>query len=69
MLQRRFPVIAWAQPSYRPENVTLHVFPDEDHSGIVLASMADSMPFLREAFVRQRMSAPHRGNSLLTHAN
>ena len=31
------------------QNVTLHVYPDEDHSGTVLASMADSTPFLREA--------------------
>jgi hypothetical protein len=32
------------------QNVTLHVYPEEDHSGTVLASMVDSTPFLREAF-------------------
>jgi hypothetical protein len=35
------------------QDVELHVYPDEDHSGTVLASMADSTPFL------QRMFAPH----------
>ncbi|CAN5591736.1 prolyl oligopeptidase family serine peptidase [soil metagenome] len=35
------------------QNVELHVYPDQDHSGTVLASMADSTPFL------QRMFAPH----------
>lgn len=33
--------------------VELHVYPDEDHSGTVLASLADSTPFLRTVF------APH----------
>jgi hypothetical protein len=32
------------------QNVTLHVYPEEDHSGTVLASLVDSTPFLREAF-------------------
>jgi hypothetical protein len=32
------------------QNVTLHVYPEEDHSGTVLASLADSTPFLRKAF-------------------
>ena len=32
------------------QNVTLHVYPEEDHSGTVLASLPDSTPFLREAF-------------------
>ena len=32
------------------QDATLHVYPEEDHSGTVLASMADSTPFLREAF-------------------
>ncbi|MDY6999892.1 MAG: prolyl oligopeptidase family serine peptidase [Actinomycetota bacterium] len=32
------------------QNVTLHVYPEEDHSGTVLASMADSTPFLRNVF-------------------
>ncbi|CAN5282693.1 prolyl oligopeptidase family serine peptidase [soil metagenome] len=35
------------------QNVELRVYPDQDHSGTVLASMADSTPFL------QRMFAPH----------
>lgn len=35
------------------QDVDLRVYPDEDHSGTVLASMADSTPFL------QRMFAPH----------
>lgn len=30
--------------------IFLHVYPEEDHSGTVLASMADSTPFLRKAF-------------------
>lgn len=32
------------------QNVTLRVYPEEDHSGTVLASLPDSTPFLREAF-------------------
>lgn len=32
------------------QDVTLHVYPEEDHSGTVLASLADSTPFLRKAF-------------------
>lgn len=36
------------------QNVELRVYPDEDHSGTVLASMADSTPFL------QRMFAPNQ---------
>ncbi|OMC33831.1 lipase [Mycobacterium sp. GA-1841] len=32
------------------ENVTLKVYPDEDHSGTVLASIPDSTPFLAAAF-------------------
>jgi hypothetical protein len=32
------------------QDVTLHVYPEEDHSGTVLASVADSTPFLRRAF-------------------
>lgn len=32
------------------QNVTLHVYPDEDHSGAVLASLPDSTPFLRAVF-------------------
>ncbi|WP_235677878.1 alpha/beta hydrolase family protein [Mycolicibacterium sarraceniae] len=32
------------------ENVTLRVYPEEDHSGTVLASLPDSTPFLRKAF-------------------
>lgn len=32
------------------QNVTLKVYPDEDHSGTVLASVPDSTPFLRAAF-------------------
>ncbi len=32
------------------QDATLHVYPEEDHSGTVLASMADSTPFLRRAF-------------------
>ncbi|MBU8809704.1 alpha/beta hydrolase family protein [Mycolicibacterium goodii] len=32
------------------QNVTLKVYPDEDHSGTVLASLPDSTPFLRAAF-------------------
>lgn len=35
------------------QKVELRVYPDQDHSGTVLASMADSTPFL------QRMFAPH----------
>lgn len=35
------------------QNVELRVYPDQDHSGTVLASMADSTPFL------QRNFAPH----------
>jgi dipeptidyl aminopeptidase/acylaminoacyl peptidase len=34
------------------QNVILRIYPEEDHSGTVLASMADSTPFLREAFGR-----------------
>ncbi|MEH3140283.1 MAG: prolyl oligopeptidase family serine peptidase [Mycobacterium kyogaense] len=34
------------------EDVTLRVYPEDDHSGTVLASMADSTPFLRDAFGR-----------------
>lgn len=32
------------------QNVTLKVYPDEDHSGTVLASIPDSTPFLRAQF-------------------
>ncbi|AKS35044.1 alpha/beta hydrolase family protein [Mycolicibacterium goodii] len=32
------------------QDVTLKVYPDEDHSGTVLASVPDSTPFLRAAF-------------------
>jgi hypothetical protein len=32
------------------QNVTLRVYPEEDHSGTVLASLTDSTPFLRQAF-------------------
>ena len=32
------------------QNVELKVYPEEDHSGTVLASLADSTPFLRKAF-------------------
>ncbi len=32
------------------QNVTLRIYPEEDHSGTVLASMADSTPFLRSVF-------------------
>jgi hypothetical protein len=32
------------------QNVTLRVYPEEDHSGTVLASLADSTPFLRAVF-------------------
>ncbi|MDF1898711.1 alpha/beta hydrolase family protein [Mycolicibacterium smegmatis] len=34
------------------QDVTLKVYPDEDHSGTVLASVPDSTPFLRAAFDR-----------------
>ncbi|WP_374207011.1 alpha/beta hydrolase family protein [Mycolicibacterium sp. OfavD-34-C] len=34
------------------QNVTLRIYPEEDHSGTVLASMADSTPFLRSVFAR-----------------
>lgn len=34
------------------QNVVLRVYPEEDHSGTVLASLADSTPFLREAFAQ-----------------
>ncbi len=32
------------------QNVVLRIYPEEDHSGTVLASMVDSTPFLRDAF-------------------
>ncbi|MBS1691051.1 MAG: prolyl oligopeptidase family serine peptidase [Actinobacteria bacterium] len=32
------------------QNVVLNVYPEEDHSGTVLASLVDSTPFLRSAF-------------------
>lgn len=32
------------------QNVTLRIYPEEDHSGTVLASLPDSTPFLRTAF-------------------
>lgn len=32
------------------QNVVLRVYPEEDHSGTVLASMVDSTPFLRDVF-------------------
>lgn len=32
------------------QNVTLNIYPDEDHSGTVLASLVDSTPFLHRAF-------------------
>jgi hypothetical protein len=32
------------------QNVTLRIYPEEDHSGTVLASLPDSTPFLRQAF-------------------
>ena len=32
------------------QNVTLRIYPEEDHSGTVLASLPDSTPFLRNAF-------------------
>lgn len=32
------------------QNVELRIYPEEDHSGTVLASMVDSTPFLRNAF-------------------
>jgi hypothetical protein len=32
------------------QDVTLRVYPEEDHSGTVLASLPDSTPFLRQAF-------------------
>ncbi|MDG4665215.1 prolyl oligopeptidase family serine peptidase [Mycobacterium sp. 236(2023)] len=33
------------------QNVTLRIYPEEDHSGTVLASLPDSTPFLRNVFV------------------
>jgi hypothetical protein len=32
------------------QDVTLRVYPDDDHSGTVLASLPDSTPFLANAF-------------------
>jgi hypothetical protein len=32
------------------QHVTLRIYPEDDHSGTVLASMADSTPFLRQVF-------------------
>ena len=32
------------------QDVELRIYPEEDHSGTVLASLADSTPFLRNAF-------------------
>ena len=32
------------------QDVILRIYPEEDHSGTVLASLADSTPFLRQAF-------------------
>ncbi|KAA0103491.1 S9 family peptidase [Mycolicibacterium sp. P1-5] len=32
------------------QNVTLRIYPEEDHSGTVLASLPDSTPFLKSAF-------------------
>jgi Prolyl oligopeptidase family len=32
------------------QNVTLRIYPEEDHSGTVLASLPDSTPFLQKAF-------------------
>ncbi len=32
------------------QDVTLRIYPEEDHSGTVLASLPDSTPFLRRAF-------------------
>jgi hypothetical protein len=32
------------------QNVELRIYPEEDHSGTVLASLVDSTPFLRNAF-------------------
>ena len=32
------------------QDVTLRIYPEEDHSGTVLASLPDSTPFLRQAF-------------------
>lgn len=36
----------YAQMKANNQPVTLHVYPDEDHSGTVLASMPDSTPWL-----------------------
>src|SRR4051812_38010119 len=42
------------------QNVTLHVYPEEDHSGTVLASLPDSTPFLRRAVAdHQGAGRPH----------
>ncbi|SEH83659.1 Alpha/beta hydrolase family protein [Mycolicibacterium rutilum] len=38
------------QLSAHDQDVTLRVYPDEDHSGTVLASLADSTPFLARQF-------------------
>ncbi len=32
------------------QNVELKIYPEEDHSGTVLASLPDSTPFLRRMF-------------------
>jgi hypothetical protein len=41
---------SYAVPFRDRSQVVLHVYPEEDHSGTVLASLVDSTPFLREAF-------------------
>lgn len=33
------------------QNVTLRIYPEEDHSGTVLASLPDSTPFLQKVFI------------------
>jgi dipeptidyl aminopeptidase/acylaminoacyl peptidase len=32
------------------QDVTLRIYPEDDHSGTVLASLPDSTPFLQKAF-------------------
>lgn len=46
-------LVLYDQLTTNNQDVTLRIYPDEDHSGTVLASMPDTTPFLRHLFESQ----------------
>ena len=46
-------LVLYDQLTTNNQDVTLRIYPDEDHSGTVLASMPDTTPFLRHMFESQ----------------